>query len=215
MAVPASRRLKKASMKHSESFNLILLGDPASGKGTQAARLIKKYHLYDFDMGREVRKPQVRAKFNYAKTTGVGKLTPTAVVRDILSCVIPAVPSGQGILFNGHPKMINEAKLVSRLLKKEGRKDPFVIYLHIPVKETIRRAASRLEYVNGKHVKRDDDSLRALRNRRRYYEVQIAKVRAYFKQRYSMKRIDGMGSEAAVGKRILAAVEHYKKKHAA
>src|SRR5271155_3561784 len=117
-------------------FNLILLGDPASGKATQAAHLTKKYGFYNFDMGDEVRKPAVRKKYDYTKTTGIGKLTPTAVVRDILQRIIRTVPSTQGILFNGHPKMIGEARLTAKWLVQYKRSDPLVIYLGIPAHET-------------------------------------------------------------------------------
>lgn len=192
-------------------LNLILLGNPASGKGTQAARLTKKYHFFDLDMGRELRKPTVRAQFDYAKTTAVGHLTPTAIVRGIFKEVIGAVPSDKGILFNGTPKMINEAKLVSRLLKQNDRSAPFVIYLDVPVAETMRRMAKRVEKINGKLVKRDDDTVHALRNRQKYYKAQITRVIAFFGERYTVKKISGMGTEAAVAKKIEAAIKKYLK----
>lgn len=179
-------------------MNIILLGDPASGKGTQATRLAKKYNLLNFDMGYEVRKSAIRAKFDFAKTTGSGKLTPTSIVRDILHRVIRTAPPTRGILFNGHPKMIGEARLAANWLAEYHREDPIVIYLHIPLGETLRRAAKR---------HREDDSRRALANRRRYYREQVAHVVAFFKSRYRFKKVSGLGSEADVAKRITAAVE--------
>jgi adenylate kinase len=192
-----------------EPFNLILLGDPASGKGTQAARLAKKYHLYNFDMGDEVRKPAVRTKFNYARTTGVGKLTPTAIVRGILERKIKEVPRGQGIVFNGHPKMIGEARLAAKWLKQYKRPDPLVIYLSVPASETLRRARKRVIYIDGKMMRRDDDTERALMNRRAYYRDQVSQVVIFFKKKYRFKNISGVGSEADVAKRIMKAIEMY------
>ena len=189
----------KRALAH-KPFNLILLGDPASGKGTQAARLAKSYRLYDLDMGREVRKPDARARFDYAKTTAIGKLTPTAVVRDIFKRVIAAVPAQKGILFNGTPKMINEAKLVARELARAKRRDPLVIYLTIPTREMLKRAEKR---------RRDDDSMRALHNRQKYYKEQISRVVAFFGERYTVKTISGMGTEAAVEKKIEAIIRHH------
>jgi adenylate kinase len=193
--------------KAQTACNLILLGDPAAGKGTQAARLAKTYGWYNFDMGREVRKPAVRAKFDYAKTTGSGNLTPTAIVRSILHHTIHTVPARQGILFNGHPKMIGEARLAAKWLTDAGRSDPFVIYLNIPAAETLCRAAKRTVRVGGKLVRREDDSGRALMNRRRYYREQVAQVVAFFKKKYKFKKISGMGSEREVYGRIVAAIE--------
>jgi adenylate kinase len=190
-------------------FNLILLGDPAAGKATQAARLVKKYHFYDFDMGKEVRKPSVRVQYRYAQTTGMGKLTPTAVVRKILRRVIRTVPVRQGILFDGHPKMIGEAKLVAKWLAQYKRSDPFVLYLGIPVKEVLCRAEKRKVYQQGHLIRRDDDVERAIKNREQYYREQISRVVSFFKKRYAFKRISGLGSRAEVWKRIDAAISHH------
>jgi adenylate kinase family enzyme len=105
--------------------------------------------------------------------------------------------------------MINEAKLVSRLLKQNDRSAPLVIYLDVPVAETIRRMAKRVEKIDGKLVKRDDDTVHALRNRQKYYKAQIARVVAFFGERYTVKKISGIGTEAAVAKKIEAAIKKY------
>lgn len=194
-------------------FNIIMLGDPASGKATQADKLARKYRMYDLDMGKEVKKPVALAQYDYAKTTAIGKLTPTAVVRKIFKNAVGSVPSTQGVIFNGTPKMIGEAKLVARLLRQSKRSDPLFIYIHIPVSETLKRALKRREYFGGKLIKRDDDSERALRNRRRYYKEQISHVVSFFKERYEFRRISGMGTEAEVAARIGAVVAGYKKKY--
>jgi adenylate kinase len=196
-------------------FNIILLGDPASGKGTQAARLAKEYGLYDLDMGKQLRKPSVRKLFDYAKTTAIGKLTPTVIVRNIFTEIISNVPAKKGILFNGTPKMINEAKLVTRLLKSSKRADPIVIYLTLPEKETIRRIEERVEYIQGKLIKRDDDTLRALKNRRKYYKEQISQVVIFFKKHYTLKTVSGMGTEEAVAQRIASVIKKSIKNHGA
>ncbi len=195
-----------------DPLNIILLGDPASGKATQSKRLIAQYRLRDLDMGREVRKPSVRARFDYARTTGAGHLTPTGVVREIFKKVIFETPARRGILFNGNPKMIGEAKLVASWLRQAKRADPFVIYLSIPAAEVMRRAAKRRIYLSGKLVKRDDDSMEALRNRKRYYEKQISQVVKFFKGRYAFVRVSGVGSEDEVAQRIASALSRYEKR---
>ena len=194
-------------------FNIILLGDPASGKATQAKRLIKQYHLYNLDMGKEVKKPAALAQYDYKNTTALGKLTPTVVVRGIFKRVISNTPTNRGILFNGAPKMINEAQLVARCLKQSGRTDPLFIYLSIPMSEVLLRAAKRKTYFQGKLVKRDDDSEKALRNRKRYYKEQVSQVVKFFKGKYGLKHISGSGSEDEVAARIGAAVAQYVKKY--
>lgn len=204
-------------MKHDANpktrpFNLIFLGDPASGKGTQSARLAKKYGMYDLDMGREVMRPENLKLYDYARTTAVGKLTPTAVARMIFADKIAHTGAARGIVFSGTPKMIGEAKLVERLLREHGRLDPLVLYLHIPVAEVLTRMRGRRIYVDGRAVMRDDDNERALANRRRYYREQVSRVVEFFRHRYEFRRISGMGSEEEVAARIEAAIEKYTKK---
>jgi adenylate kinase family enzyme len=187
-------------MKTNHPINIILLGDPASGKATQAARLVKKYHLYDFDMGKAVSTPWAKSIYDYKSTTGAGNLAPTWVARRILKNVIAEVPRNRGILFDGHPKMIGEAKLVASLLKKNNRTNPLFIYLSIPSKETAKRANMR---------RRSDDSEKALRNRARYYRKQISQVVTFLKHKYKYKNISGLGSRDQVSKKIKTCVEKF------
>jgi adenylate kinase len=203
--------MKKLSQK-SKPFNLILLGDPASGKGTHAARLVSKYHLYNFDMGHEVRKPAIRKKFDFTKTTGIGKLTPTDIVRDILRRTIKSVPANQGILFNGHPKMIGEARLVAKLLRESGRTDPIVIYLTIPAAESLQRVRNRVVVIGGRSVRRDDDTEQALINRRKYYQKQISQVAVFFKKKYAFEKVSTLGTKDQAARRIVAAIERERQR---
>lgn len=192
-----------------QPLNIILLGDPASGKGTQARLLAKKYHCYNFDMGKEVRKPAIRKHYDYAHTTARGKLTPTLVARGILKRIVREVPRKRGILFNGHPKMIGEAKLAARSLAQYKRSDPVVIYLTLPMRETLRRALHRVTYVGGKRMRRDDDTLQGIRNRKKYYVEQVSQVVRFFKKKYHVAFVSGVGSRAQVTRRIDAVIEHH------
>ena len=183
-------------------FNLILLGDPAAGKATQAAWIVKKYGMRDLDMGHEVRRPSVRKLFDYAHSTAAGKLTPTDIVRDIFEKEIARTSPAKGILFDGTPKMVGEARLVAAQLKREGREKPLVIYLHIPVTETFRRMAKR---------GRKDDTKEALINRIAYYKNDVAKTIAFFKTIYIFKKVSGFGTATEVAVRIEKEIERFNK----
>ena len=193
-------------MENKRVFNLILLGDPASGKATQAARLVKKYGLYDLDMGRELRLPSVRKAYDYKRTTAIGKLTPTGVYRRIFRRLTLNVPKHRGILFDGHPKMIGEAKFLEKLLRRIGRENPLFLYINVPLQETLHRVARGRRY-GLKKIVRDDDRQIGLRNRARYYRTQIARVVKFFKSRYRFKRISGIGTRDEVFRRIVRFVE--------
>lgn len=197
-------------------LNIILLGDPASGKATHGAFIAKKYHLYDLDMGRELRaisqNPKLKKKYRMDQTLDKGKLTPTKIVRQILHDSIQAVPKKQGLLLNGTPKMIGEAKLVAKWLKQEKRENPLFVYISIPLKETIRRMTSRKEYFKGKFSKRPDDNDRALKNRIKYYQTNIKEVVKFFKSQYEFKNVSSLGTIAGARKKILHMLQEYEKR---
>ena len=180
-------------MQKKKPFNFILLGDPAAGKATQAAWIVRKYRMFDFDMGRELRRPSVRKTYNYDHSTAKGKLTPTKVVRAIIRAKIAKIGRSKGILFDGFPKMVGEARLVAAQLKDRECKEPFVIYLHIPVAEILQRMKKR---------GRKDDTKEALMNRIAYYRSDVAKTIAFFKTIYRFKKISGFGTPDEIAARI-------------
>ncbi len=197
-------------------LNIILLGDPAAGKATQAKYLLSKYKLLDLDMGREMRhilkgKGSAGIKKVLKETTNKGKLAPTAIVRAIHKEKILKAPKNKGILFDGTPKMIGEAKLVFKWMQQVKRTPETVIalYLHIPEKEVLKRAKNRVEYYKGKFSKRPDDTKDSLKNRIKYYRKNIAEVVSFFKGKYNYKEINGLGSRAEVRKRIQKVIREY------
>lgn len=193
-------------MTDQKPLNIILLGDPAAGKATQSALLCKKFKLIDLDMGKELRRiknKELRSRYNLKDTLEKGRLTPTQLVRGILEDKITSAPQFKGILFDGTPKMLGEAKLVYKWLKQQHRKDPIVIYLSVPVSETMRRMSDRKEYFRGKFSKRADDNDKALKNRIAYYRKNISEVINFFQTKYKFKKISGLGSREEVSKKIM------------
>lgn len=192
--------------------NIILLGDPAAGKATQGALLAKKFKLFDFDMGKELsRRRQADKRLHQALSskTDKGNLTPTAFVRDILRETINGLRPSKGILFDGTPKMLGEAKLVAKLMQQQHRSDPLVIYLSIPLDETVKRMNDRQGYFKGKFGKRADDSDEGLKNRARYYRKNVAEVVAFFSSKYQFEKISGLGTTTQVHKRIMQAINKF------
>lgn len=199
-----------------KAFNLILLGDVGAGKATQAQYLVAKYGMFDFDMGLELSKlRQKNSKIDSVqkRTADKGILTPTNIVREILQSKILSTPKSRGILFDGTPKMLGEAKLVAKLIKSTGRSKPLLMYIKIPAEETIKRVTLGRGYDHTRVKKRSDDTAQGLRNRARYYRKNIQQVIKYFKSQYEFALIDGMGSKAQVRARIQKAINAYLKKH--
>jgi len=201
--------------KTKNPINIILIGDPAAGKATQASFLTRKYDLYDFDMGKELtvlRSKDKQVDEVLKQNTDKGNLSPTQIVRQILKDKISECPKEKGILFDGHPKMLGEAKLVSKLLREQGRSNPIVIYLSIPTKETITRMHKRVGYFEGKFGKRADDSVEALKNRVAYYRKNVSQVIDFFKQQYQYKKVSGLGNKSEVKLRIFLTIDKYLEK---
>ncbi|HMQ01501.1 MAG TPA: nucleoside monophosphate kinase [Candidatus Doudnabacteria bacterium] len=203
-------------MKHaaSQPMNIILLGDVGAGKATQSAYFAKKYRMFDFDMGRELtllRRKNQQIDQTQQRTADKGLLTPTKIVREILQKKIHSIPRKQGILFDGHPKMIGEAKLTARLLRETGRANPLVLYLLIPRAESVKRVLARKGYDQTFIAKRSDDTIAGLNNRAKYYRDQISKVTTYFAKQYQFVCIDGLGTPTQVRARVQHAINEFQK----
>ncbi len=197
-----------------QPLNIILLGDPAAGKATHGRFLAKRYKMYDLDMGKELRALDrnlaLRKKYKLDKTLDKGKLTPTDIVRELLHDRIHKTPKHTGILFNGTPKMLGEAKLVNSWLKAEKRTRVLFVYLTIPLKETIKRMTGRKTYFRGKFSKRPDDNNKALKNRLKYYQNNIRHVVKFFKSQYPFIKISTMGSIMQARKRLIADLNKFE-----
>jgi adenylate kinase family enzyme len=187
---------------NNKQITIILLGDIAAGKATHSHYLRKTYGCVELDMGRELRKIKIRnpkmAKL-FQATMDQGKLTQTKIVREIIKKFIHGVPKNRGILFDGTPKMIGEARLVRKWLEETGRtKDHIlVLYLKITKAEMIKRMKIRAA-----SEKRSDDTLAAIQNRIKYYKKNISAVRDFFKKHYRYRTISSMGSIQQVERNI-------------
>lgn len=198
-------------------FNLILLGDPGAGKATQASYFAKKYRMLDFDMGRSLtllRERSAKVDAMQKRTADKGMLSPTKIVRAINQRVVLECPAVKGILFDGHPKMLGEAKQIAKLLRDTKRTKPLVLYLKIPLSEMVKRIQGRKGYFHTKFSHRPDDTKAALHNRAKYYRKNIAEVIDFFQHQYTFAHIDGLGTRAQVRTRIQKAINFYLKHYA-
>lgn len=204
-------------------FNLIFLGDPASGKATQSQKIAKKYNMLNIDFGKELVKIQHSKSKNseYLKirkaikaTSDKGKIFPTAFARRFFKEQIFSAPKNKGILFDGNPKMLGEAKLVHKWLNAVGRNDGavLVLYLSIPRREIIKRMLKRKELVGGKHIKRKDDNIAALKNRLSFFSQHMPKVLDFLGSKYEFKKVGGLGSREEVYNKIEGHIHEFIKK---
>src|SRR5262249_55842428 len=111
------------------------------------------------------------------------------------------------------PKMIGEARLAAGWLKENARRDPLVIYLYISKSDILKRTGKRRIFLHGRLVKRDDDNLKALKNRERYYRKEVSRVVKFFRKRYEFARISGGGGKRVVWTRIMNEIKKHEKRH--
>ena len=176
--------------------SLVLIGDPAAGKTTQAGLLGKKLGSKVIDTGSELRRIARTGK----RLGGMehGDLVPTVLVRQILADKISKTPLRRGLILSGSPRSAQEARIVHRLLGYRGH-PIYVVYLALPVEEGRRRAAVR---------GRKDDTAAVLARRRRVQKPHLDAVVRFFKNKYPYARISGEGTRAEVRRRIEAFIRN-------
>ena len=212
-------------------ITLILLGDIAAGKDTQAALLERRYKLKVVSTGSFPRKywtgnSKVSRRLEKTK---LGKLTPSDIIKTFLRKSLSNLPKRQNVLLNGG-KMPSEAVLIHKLLKKQGRKI-LVIYLTLPHEEIYRRLTGRYycqrtgkpvtlkkpsnicPHCGGPLIKRADDEPRSVRNRIKYYDDVYSKTVKFWSGKKMLRKIDGRASIPAVTKAILEAISKYHGAH--
>lgn len=185
-------------------FDLILLGDPTSGKDTQATLLMKKYALKPIESGKYWRAMAKKKNADGAwlrRTMSQGFPTPVVLMKKFLKNNIRNIPKNKNLIFIGNPKLKPEGQLLNKLLNEKHR-DYFSLYLKIPVPEILKRTKLRAR------LKSEDDRVR---NRIRYSKKQMGKTVKYFKSLKKLKIINGKQSIPKVTKDILKAIEDYKK----
>lgn len=175
-----------------------LLGDIAAGKGTQAKILAKKYSLKHIDTGAYSRRLVSRGIKGAKGLAEKGKLTRSDLIKDYLKNQLGKLSKKKGVVLDG-AKMPSEAMLVRRILKGQGR-EPFVLYLSLTRKESLKRLRLR---------KRADDEADAIKNRISYYDKIYSKTIKYWQKQKNFRKVDGRGSISSVTKKLVKEIDRY------
>jgi len=132
--------------KKDHPLNIILLGISGSGKGTQAKMLCEKYNLEYIgtgDMLRKFAKEENAAARKLKEELDIGHLVPTWVPFYLWMDRLVNVPEEKGVLFDGSPRKIGEAELLSDVLFWYGRKNIKAILIDVPEEEIMQRLLNR------------------------------------------------------------------------
>lgn len=183
-------------------LNLVIFGAPGSGKGTQSERLISKYGLHHISTGEVLRK-HIAEKTELGKIADTyiskGQLIPDDLMVRVLEHVLDSEPElvKKGVIFDGFPRTIEQAKALKKMLESRNTKIHAVIGLEVEDDELVRRMLNR-----GKETGRADDNIDTIKNRLEVYHTQTSPLREYYKGEGKYHTIDGSGDIDAIFDRI-------------
>jgi len=175
-----------------ELFNIVLLGAPGCGKGTQADLLEKRYGLEHASTGDLYRKEMasgsdigIRAK----RLIDHGDLCPDELTLDMLYKFCNNTQNPRGFLLDGVPRTRQQAKMMEGINYPHIIPVTFAIYLEVNEKEIVDRLSIRAILLN-----RTDDTPEVIRQRIVNYEKQTKPLVSYYSAQNKLIKINGMQS---------------------
>lgn len=201
-------------------MDIILLGPPGAGKGTQAHRIVEHHGMRQLSTG-----DMLRAAVKAGTPVGIrakevmdrGELVSDEIVSDLIDAELTAMGPETGAIFDGYPRTEKQAEALDKLLAKHGRKLDHVIELSVDEDALVERITGRYTCAQcgaGYHDKfhrpevegvcdkcgstefkrRPDDNEETVRHRMQVYRNETAPILPGYEARGIVSRVDGMGS---------------------
>lgn len=187
-------------------INLILFGPPGAGKGTQSTKLIEKYSLTHISTGDLFRKhlkegsPLGKMAKEYMDK---GNLVPDQVVIDMVDDKISSSGELSGIIFDGFPRTIQQARALDQLLQRKNAPIKILVELVVPEDELRKRLAERAVKEN----RPDDAKPDVIENRISVYKLETAAVADYYKKANKYSSVIGVGEVQDIFKNICVEID--------
>ena len=144
-------------------LNIVIFGAPGSGKGTQSELIIKEYGLDHISTG-DVLRSEMKNETELGKIAKdyieKGQLVPDELIVDMLAKVLDSKVNSKGVIFDGFPRTIPQAKALKEMLNKRGTDVSVMLNLQVEEEELINRLLER-----GKVSGRSDDNLETIKSR--------------------------------------------------
>jgi len=210
-------------------LNLVLLGPPGAGKGTQAERLVEDFGLPYYSTGIILREAVEKGNDLGREAKGYmdkGELVPDLLICNVIAARFDSGEADDGFLLDGFPRTIGQAEMLEDALSTRGRELAGALLIDAPDDEVVRRLSGRRTCVKAGHVyhvesdppknegvcdqdgsrlvQRDDDRPETVRKRLSVYHEQTEPLIEWYERRSVLRRFDGTRTPEEVHDRIRA-----------
>jgi adenylate kinase len=210
-------------------LNLIMLGPPGAGKGTQAERLVDDFELPYYATG-DILRSAVKEETELGKEAkqymDKGDLVPDDVICGVIMERIDSAEAADGFLLDGFPRTVGQADVLANQLEKRDRRLTAALLIDVPDDEVIRRLSGRRVCVKSGHnyhvefdppknegvcdqdgsklVQRDDDKPETVQHRLDVYHEQTHPLVQRYEDEGVLRRFDGKRPASEVHDHIRA-----------
>ncbi|MFO1462666.1 MAG: adenylate kinase [bacterium] len=213
-------------------MNLILLGAPGAGKGTQSKLLQEKWKIPQIstgDMLRAAKQAKTPLGLQAESYMNAGKLVPDEVVIGLIRERLAQPDTREGFILDGFPRTVAQAEALGALLKELNRSLGAVVNLAVPEAELVERLTGRrtcskcgtgyhlhfsppkregvCDRCGGELIQREDDQEATIRKRLKVYEEQTSPLVDYYQRAGLLRESAGIGTTEEVFGRLVGILE--------
>jgi len=200
-------------------MNLILLGPPGAGKGTQAKKMVEEFGIPQISTG-DILRAEVKAGSDLGKKAktymDAGDLVPDDLILEMVKGRLAMDDCEKGFILDGFPRTIPQAEGLETILRELGKKLDAVVSIEVDDEELVRRLTARWVSKSGKIYnmitdpppkeliesgevyQRDDDKEETVRNRLSVYKAKTQPLIDYYKSKGFLVSVPGEGNPDSI-----------------